>query len=411
MPWYSLVTIAVSAAMSVLMLYQIVIGVFSLRKPRQIKPGSYIHRFALVVSARNEELVIGNLIDSLIAQDYPRESYDIFVIADNCSDHTGAAAEAKGARVFVRNDTQHVGKGFALGWFFQHFLNQYRGQYEAIAIFDADNLVDRGFLVEMNAQLCAGEVAVMGYRDSKNPYDNIVSATLSMSFWFVSRFYLYPRYQLGLTSPASGTGYVFLAKLIDQGWHTGTICEDLEFTLQLALQGERIGYTSFARFYDEQPVNLKISLIQRFRWAVGCYQNVRRYAVPLMHKKPVSSVRIRYDMLIYLLFQPACSLQLLVTIVNIVCILLVHPFHQWYAWLYPLLVPSVIGLAGMYLQTVLILSFEHKWSWRILPGALVFPFFLVSNAFVYLLAMFRRTVFWHPIVHKRSMDMNQLNRK
>ncbi len=125
----------------------------------------------------------------------------------------------------------------------------------------------------------------------------------------------------------------------------------------------------------------------------------------------MSSLKMRYDMLVYLFFQPACALQLLVTIVNIVCILVDHPVYQWYAWLYPLVVPGVIGLAGMYLQTVFILFFEHKWSRRILPGALVFPFFLVSNAFVYLSAMFRRNVFWHPIIHKRSVDINQLDRK
>lgn len=50
-------------------------------------------------AARNEELVIGPLINSLLMQDYPPERYDIWVIPNNCTDHTARAAAGFGARV------------------------------------------------------------------------------------------------------------------------------------------------------------------------------------------------------------------------------------------------------------------------------------------------------------------------
>ncbi len=72
------------------------------------------HRIAVLIAARNEQSVIGNLIDSVKAQDYPTELVDVFVVADNCTDLTGSVAGAHGANVYFRNDQTQVGKGYAL---------------------------------------------------------------------------------------------------------------------------------------------------------------------------------------------------------------------------------------------------------------------------------------------------------
>ena len=55
------------------------------------------HRFAVLIPARNEEMVISGLIDSIHRQDYPTELIDIYVIADNCTDSTAARAIECGA--------------------------------------------------------------------------------------------------------------------------------------------------------------------------------------------------------------------------------------------------------------------------------------------------------------------------
>ncbi|MBQ1935997.1 MAG: glycosyltransferase, partial [Clostridia bacterium] len=66
----------------------------------------HYHKFALVTSAHNEAAVIANLVDSLAQQNYPRECYDIFIIADNCTDNTAEIAREHGAIVYERfNDT------------------------------------------------------------------------------------------------------------------------------------------------------------------------------------------------------------------------------------------------------------------------------------------------------------------
>ena len=69
------------------------------RKPKQLVAKKN-HRYAVVVSARNESAVIGDLIHSIKVQNYPTELIDVFVIADNCTDNTADVAREAGAIVF-----------------------------------------------------------------------------------------------------------------------------------------------------------------------------------------------------------------------------------------------------------------------------------------------------------------------
>ena len=136
--------------------YTSLIRVFGFIKPKTYPTTDKLHRFAIITSARNEEGVIGKLIESIHGQDYPKDCYDIFVIADNCTDSTADAARSMGAIVYERKDTERVGKGYALGWFFERFNLEHAKNYDAVAVFDSDNLLDADFLYEMNKVLASG---------------------------------------------------------------------------------------------------------------------------------------------------------------------------------------------------------------------------------------------------------------
>ena len=143
---------AVCMALSVpLMLWQLgvgIMGLFSVRKLRKLEDKTY--RFAVVSCARNEEAVIGQLLDSLQNQRYPRECFDLFVIADNCTDDTAAVARKHGAIVLERQDKGHIGKGYALRWAFERIIGRWGDRYDAVVLFDADNLADPDFLLQTN---------------------------------------------------------------------------------------------------------------------------------------------------------------------------------------------------------------------------------------------------------------------
>ena len=99
-------------------LYQLLISICSLVKLKD-KPllVDKEHKFMAIIPAHNEEAVVGNLVESLTNQNYPKELYDIYVIADNCTDRTAEIAKNAGAIVYERNHTEGRTKGHALQWF------------------------------------------------------------------------------------------------------------------------------------------------------------------------------------------------------------------------------------------------------------------------------------------------------
>ena len=157
-------------------LYQLVVSLCSLVKLKD-KPiiEDKQNRFMAIIPAHNEEKVVGNLIASLKRQNYPKELYDIYVIADNCTDNTAKVAKEAGAIVYERFDEEHKTKGYALNWFLKQKIEE-NAPYDAFCIFDADNIVDENFIKNMNKKLCQGEEVVQGYRDIKNPTDSWITA-------------------------------------------------------------------------------------------------------------------------------------------------------------------------------------------------------------------------------------------
>ena len=141
-------------------LYQLMVSICSLVKLKD-KPilEEKNNRFMAIIPAHNEEMVVGNLIASLKKQNYPKDLYDIYVIADNCTDKTAEVARKAGAIVYERFDEEHKTKGFALNWFLKQKIEE-NAPYDAFCIFDADNIVDRNFIKNMNKKLCQGEEVV-----------------------------------------------------------------------------------------------------------------------------------------------------------------------------------------------------------------------------------------------------------
>ena len=164
-------------------IYYLILSLFGLYKRRDdgAKRFAPKHTFALLVAAHNEEMVIAKIIESLKDIDYPKDMYDIFVIADNCEDNTASIARKYNVNVFERKVPDKKGKGYALEWMFNKIFKMDK-QYDSIAVFDADNLVSKNFLMEMNYKLCQGYKVVQGYIDSKNPNDSWITGSYSISF-------------------------------------------------------------------------------------------------------------------------------------------------------------------------------------------------------------------------------------
>lgn len=257
-----------------------------IQKKRQFHHKAAVnHRYAAIISARNEENVIGGLIQSLKNQNYPSELLDIYVIADNCTDNTAQVAENAGAIVYRRFNRLQVGKGYALDYLFKRLDQEQKNDYEGYFIFDADNYVDPDFVKEMNHVFDTGKYAALtSYRNSRNFGSNWISAGYGLWFLREARFLNSPRMALGVNCAISGTGFLVSGDLIRKngGWPYHLLTEDIEFSVDCALKGELIGYCEKAVIYDEQPVVFKQSWDQRLRWSKGFYQIDYHYGLSLL---------------------------------------------------------------------------------------------------------------------------------
>ena len=245
-------------------------GVFFTRK---FKKAEKLHKYAILVAARNEAAVIGNLVDSIRKQDYPRELIDIFVVADNCTDNTAEVARSYGAYCYERNDTSGRTKGFALQYLVKCIKRDFGIEsYEGYFIFDADNLLKHDYVSHMNDSFDAGEKIVTSYRNTKNFDDNWISASYGVHWLRTVRTEHRARSVFHLATRIQGTGFLFSSELLKDGWNYTSLTEDRAFCADAVAKGYKISYNNLAEFYDEQPIDMRTAMRQRIRWAKGHLQ-------------------------------------------------------------------------------------------------------------------------------------------
>ena len=306
--------------------YQLFYVFVTLTRKPPVREAKKNHRYAVVISARNENAVIGDLIHSIRVQNYPQELIDIFVIADNCTDNTAAVAQEAGAIVFPRFNTEEIGKGYALDYGITCIREHYsQNKYEAYFVFDADNVLDVNYFREMNKVFDGGAIASTSYRNSKNYGSNWITAGYAVWFMREAKYLSQARLTLGTSCAVSGTGFFVSAKIIEEmgGWKFHLLTEDIEFSTYSILNGRRISYCPTAMLYDEQPLTFKDSWNQRFRWAKGFYQVFFHYGAGLVKGifKNKKGYRFAcYDMLMTI--APAMLLTIITIIFNAVIITL-----------------------------------------------------------------------------------------
>ena len=136
---------ALNVWLLIVMSWQLLISFFGYkRKTKDYQDHEPQTRFLVLVPAHNEEKVIGDIIDNLSHMEYPRELYDFYILADNCTDRTAEVARQMGANVlefFKDGPDAPTGKPIALQKALKAIGN-YQEKYDLVMFFDADNLMD-----------------------------------------------------------------------------------------------------------------------------------------------------------------------------------------------------------------------------------------------------------------------------
>lgn len=390
--------------------YFLFMGLLGFIRPKQLESKEGKARFALLIAARNEEAVIGHLVDSLQRQNYPRELYDIIVAPNNCTDDTAQVATAHGAQIFLPQ-----GPITSKGQVLQQMCSQLMQEdtYQAICVFDADNLVHSDFLQHMNQALLNGAQAAQGFRDSKNPTDSAVSTCYSIGYWMLNQFYNQGRQWLGRSALINGSGFMVSLPLLRQlgGWHTCTMTEDYEFTAQCVLAGHRVHYVPRARIYDEQPLNFWQSWRQRRRWSTGSVQSMYLYLRPLLQKAWRDRDGVSLDLALSFATPGTqlASLALSGLSLGMFFRLMWHGVVLIPAW--PLLAAgaalAAIGLCCLVAALVVYLHHQNRFD-KMGRGILFFWIFLLSCMPIALLGFFKPQKSWDAIAHTRAMGIQDV---
>ncbi|MBO6006518.1 MAG: glycosyltransferase family 2 protein [Aeriscardovia sp.] len=401
----------VGGAMVVYEVFYLIMGLFI--KPIVFPPAPQDKRYAILISARNESEVIGQLINSIRKNDYPQDLVDIWLVADNCTDDTAQIATSLGAHVIERHNTVQVGKGFALTYLLNRMEDEkVADNYDAFLVFDADNLLDSHYLTEMNKAFHKGFQILTSYRNSKNLSENWVSAGAALWFIRESRFLNNTRMFLGSSCHVGGTGFLFSREVMKKngGWKFHLLTEDIEFTLNSIIEGYTIGYCGTAVLYDEQPTSFTQSWRQRVRWSKGFLQVFRYYTIPLLRKMFTDAEFASVDLMLMV-----CPLTVLwffreiLGVIFICCGIVTWQSQliSLYNWLYG------VGwsIAGMMAIAALTAIAERKRigasNKELLAFVLSFPIYVLSYIPISFQALFAKSQ-WKPIVHhKKQSEENE----
>jgi len=401
--------IALQGLLGAISAYTVGVSLFGLRHKKE----EIVHKpqktFAILVAAHNEEEVVEPLIENLQMLDYPREMYDIFVICDNCTDKTADIVRGAGAIALERFDDTKRGKGYAIEWSLERLWEMER-QYDAVVMFDADNLAAKDFLIHMNEKLSNGHRVIQGYLDSKNPNDSWIACSYAMSYYFTNRMWQLARYNAGLPNALGGTGICIDTPLLkEMGWGAHSLTEDVEFTARCVERGINPVWCHEAIVYDEKPNTMKASWNQRLRWMQGHFDCASRFFWPLLSKSIRQRNWMMLDAALYL-FQP---MRLLFMIISAVILYLQVVMPDWWAVtdVQSLILPKqywiVISIL-LYGQMPLAMYLE-KANWRAYLNLPLYFIFLFTWFPITVVAFFtKNNKTWSHTAHSRAIRLDEL---
>ena len=389
----------------VLFLYQVVYTVVALVKKAPQFVEKKKCKYAFLISAKNEENCIKYLIDSINNQNYPKENFQVFVVADNCDDNTAKVARDAGANVYERFNQEKKGKGYALDYLIKKIRDDVGlDAFDGYLIFDADNLLDENYLLEMNKVFSNGRRIITSYRNSKNYDSNWISSASGMWFLREARHLNKARMLLGVSCMVSGTGYVVHKDIIKKldGWKYFKLTEDVEFSVDNVLAGEKIAYCGDAVFYDEQPVRFRDSWNQRLRWTKGFYQVLFARAGELLKGMFKKGGMTCYDIL--MIISPG-----ILFVADILIFAILIAFKTNFVWLDFLQTAgwyALTALIGTIILAIFVATLVSVTEWNKLYCStgkkilyiFTFPIFMLTYVPLAILALFKN-VEWSQIKH------------
>ena len=304
-------------------------------------------KFCIFVPCHNEGPVVASTVENYTHIEYNPDLFDIYFIADNCSDDTASILERSIAlsgksnfHVLVRNDSDpnKRGKPYAIRWALDGLEAKdcFYNKYDMMMILDADNFVDAGILRHVNSQFLSIKgkkpAMIQTYLDSKNN-KGLVARGYFEAYRVTNAFWQISKQKLHLVPAIGGTGFAATTEFIKEigGYNCKSLTEDLEIQTIATVKNRRIMYNGNVRIYDEKPTRIAQSFVQRTRWAQGHWYLFFKYTpilfIQLFNPFTIRSFFRKLDVILYLaarLFGIVAVFALLLNCFYIVCSWIMH---------------------------------------------------------------------------------------
>jgi len=258
-------------------------------QPRYTLHGlSYRPTVSILIPARNEEAVLGRLLQRITELTYPKDKLEAIVIDDASTDNTAKIAEEFSQAfnyIHVVNRDSHVGgkgKSSALNDGLMH------AKGEILICFDADYYPQIDIIEKLTAYFVDPEVgAVQGRITVLNESTTLVSRLVTIERIGGYRVDQLARDDLGLIPQYGGTVGGFRKSLIEflGGWDTEVLAEDTDLTFRVYLAGYKVRYVNEAECYEEAVEDWKSYWRQRQRWAKGHMQCCFKHFLSLLKSR------------------------------------------------------------------------------------------------------------------------------
>lgn len=354
-------------------------------------------KFAILIPARDESRVIEELLNSILNQTRKINSDDVYVIVEEESDKTVEIVKNKNMNIIFRHDLTKKRKGYALDDAIKEILEQ-KKHYDAYFIFDADNVLDKDYIKNMEKAYEDGYDIGIGYRNTKNGNDSVIAAASSLTFSMINTLGNEHKTKCNNTLTISGTGFYIKGDIVEKlsGYPFNSLTEDYELTLYATLNDLTTTYVKNAIFFDEQPVKYNITINQRTRWIKGFFEARKKY-IPLLLKKEInknfsSSFHQIMGVTPYILL-----------IIGLLGILLINYFNVkntiiliLFVYLIMVLITSI-----MVLKENTYLNINNKMKIKVI---LYNPIFLTTYIICLFKAILNKDVKWLKIEHSKSLD-------
>jgi cellulose synthase/poly-beta-1,6-N-acetylglucosamine synthase-like glycosyltransferase len=313
-------------------LYLLLLTVLSAQLP-QLPASRRQTRFDVIVPAYNEAAVIAHVVESIRRIDWPTDRFRVLVVADNCSDTTGAVARAAGAEVLERHDSQRRGKGYALDFAFG--ISREGRWAEAVVVIDADAEVSPNLLEAIARRIEHGADAVQVHYGVSNTGASWRTRLLSIAKAAFHIVRSRARERLRLSCGIRGNGWSVTHRLLDRlPYRAFSLTEDLEYGIELGLAGYRVHYADEAHADAEMVSSEKDARKQRRRWEYGRFQLIRSKTLPLLAAALRGHSLVCLDLALDLMVLPLSYVLLNIGLLVALAALAVHWAGGSYHWIW-----------------------------------------------------------------------------